>query len=61
VIEKAVEQVLAAREQQVRQYLAGEHKVIGFFVGETMKLTRGKANPALVNEVLKRKLEERRR
>ena len=52
--------MLAAREVQVQEYLGGSQKVFGFFVGETMKLTRGKANPGLVNEILKRKLEARR-
>jgi aspartyl-tRNA(Asn)/glutamyl-tRNA(Gln) amidotransferase subunit B len=59
-IEEAVERVLAAREVQVQEYLGGSQKVFGFFVGETMKLTRGKANPGLVNVILKRKLEARR-
>jgi aspartyl-tRNA(Asn)/glutamyl-tRNA(Gln) amidotransferase subunit B len=59
-IEEAVDRVLAAREIQVKEYLGGSQKVFGFFVGETMKLTRGKANPGIVNEILKRKLEARR-
>jgi len=60
MIEDAVGKVLASHEEQVREYLAGSTKVFGFFVGETMKLTRGKANPGLVNEILKRILEARR-
>jgi aspartyl-tRNA(Asn)/glutamyl-tRNA(Gln) amidotransferase subunit B len=60
LIEAAVDQVLSSREAQVREYLAGSQKVFGFLVGETMKLTRGKANPGLVNETLRRKLEARR-
>ena len=54
-IEAAVEAALAAHPAQVTQYAANP-KVLGFFVGQVMKATEGKANPALVNEVLKKKL-----
>ncbi|HEX5318488.1 MAG TPA: Asp-tRNA(Asn)/Glu-tRNA(Gln) amidotransferase subunit GatB [Stellaceae bacterium] len=54
-IEAAVEAVLAANPAQVAQY-AGNPKVLGFFVGQVMKATQGKANPALVNELLRKKL-----
>ena len=56
-IERMVEQVLADNPSQVKKYLEGGGKVFGFFVGETMKLTQGKANPRLVNDILKKKLE----
>ena len=56
-IEKAVEQVLAAHPQQVSDYRAGKDKVFGFFVGQVMKATQGKANPQMVNEILRKKLE----
>jgi aspartyl-tRNA(Asn)/glutamyl-tRNA(Gln) amidotransferase subunit B len=54
-IEAAVDAALAANPTQVAQY-ATNPKVLGFFVGQVMKATQGKANPALVNELLKKKL-----
>ncbi len=54
-IEAAVDAALAAHPAQVAQYAANP-KVLGFFVGQVMKATGGKANPALVNELLRRKL-----
>ncbi|HEX3535845.1 MAG TPA: Asp-tRNA(Asn)/Glu-tRNA(Gln) amidotransferase subunit GatB [Stellaceae bacterium] len=54
-IEAAVDAALAANPSQVAQY-ATNPKVLGFFVGQVMKATAGKANPALVNELLKKKL-----
>ena len=56
-IEKAVDEVLAAHPQQVSDYRAGKEKVFGFFVGQVMKATQGKANPQMVNEILRKKLE----
>ncbi len=41
---------------QVEQYRAGKTKVFGFFVGQVMKISKGRANPKMVNEVLKKKL-----
>ena len=55
-IEEVVRQVIAANPKQLAQYRAGEEKVFTFFVGQTMKASRGKANPAKVNEILKRLL-----
>jgi len=55
-IEAIVDQVLAANPAQVEQYRAGQTKVLGFLVGQIMKASGGKANPAQVNELLKRKL-----
>ncbi len=55
-IEKAIDKVLAANPQQVEQYRAGKEKLIGFFVGQVMKATQGKANPAQLNELLRKKL-----
>ena len=55
-IEKAVDEVVAKNPKEVERYKAGEEKLLGFFVGRVMKLTRGKANPQTVNELLKRKL-----
>ena len=54
-IEAAVDAALAGNPAQVAQYRANP-KVLGFFVGRVMKATEGKANPALVNELLRRKL-----
>jgi aspartyl-tRNA(Asn)/glutamyl-tRNA(Gln) amidotransferase subunit B len=54
-IEAAVDAALAAHPAQVAQY-ASNPKVLGFFVGQVMKATQGKANPALVNELLQKKL-----
>jgi aspartyl-tRNA(Asn)/glutamyl-tRNA(Gln) amidotransferase subunit B len=56
-IENAIEKILSANEPQVKEYLSGKDKVIGFFVGQIMKETKGKANPQIVNELLKKKLE----
>jgi aspartyl-tRNA(Asn)/glutamyl-tRNA(Gln) amidotransferase subunit B len=55
-IELIVAEVLAANAAQVEQYRGGNEKVFGFFVGQVMKASKGKANPALVNELLKSKL-----
>jgi aspartyl-tRNA(Asn)/glutamyl-tRNA(Gln) amidotransferase subunit B len=56
----AVERAIAENPEQVRKYLSGNEKVLGFFVGETMKLTKGKANPGMVNEMLRRALAARK-
>lgn len=55
-IEKAIDEVIVANPEQVEQYRAGKDKVFGFLVGQAMKLTKGKANPAQLNELLKKKL-----
>jgi len=55
-IESLIEAILAANPEQVEQYRAGKEKVFGFFVGQVMKQSGGKANPAQVNAILKRKL-----
>jgi aspartyl-tRNA(Asn)/glutamyl-tRNA(Gln) amidotransferase subunit B len=57
-IEMAIDQVLAANSQQVSEYRSGKEKVLGFLVGQIMKATKGKANPQIVNEILKKKLQE---
>ncbi|HEX6545939.1 MAG TPA: hypothetical protein VF023_06515 [Bryobacteraceae bacterium] len=51
-----VDSVLAGNPKQVEQYKSGKTTVIGFFVGQVMKASRGQANPASVNELLKAKL-----
>ena len=55
-IEKAIEKAIEANPKQVEDYRKGKEKLFGFFVGEVMKQTKGKANPKLVNELLKKKL-----
>ncbi|MBI1803574.1 MAG: Asp-tRNA(Asn)/Glu-tRNA(Gln) amidotransferase subunit GatB [Ignavibacteriae bacterium] len=57
-IEKIVVDVLSRNQSQVEKYRAGEEKVLGFFVGQVMKATGGKANPGVVNAMLKKKLSE---
>ena len=57
-IEKIIDEVLAANPRQLEQYRAGKTTVIGFFVGQVMKASKGQANPALVNQLLKKKLND---
>ena len=57
-IEAEVDKVLSANPDQVAEYRGGKTKVFGFFVGQVMRATRGKANPKMVNDILKAKLEE---
>jgi len=58
LIEEAVERVLETNPDLVEAYRKGKGKLFGFFVGQVMKETRGKANPQLVNELLKKRLGE---
>jgi len=55
-IEAAIDGVLASQADKVAEYRAGRDKLYGFFVGQIMRATQGKANPALVNELLRKKL-----
>jgi len=55
-IEKIVDDVIAQSPEQLAQYRAGKDKLLGYFVGQVMKAMKGKANPAQVNELLKKKL-----
>ena len=55
-IEGAIDAVLAANAGKVEEFRSGKDKLFGFFVGQVMKATQGKANPALVNEILTKKL-----
>jgi aspartyl-tRNA(Asn)/glutamyl-tRNA(Gln) amidotransferase subunit B len=55
-LRKAIGEVIAANPGQLEQYRGGKEKLFGFFVGQVMKETKGKANPALVNEILKKML-----
>jgi aspartyl-tRNA(Asn)/glutamyl-tRNA(Gln) amidotransferase subunit B len=56
-LEKLADELIAANPKQVEQYRAGKKTMIGFFVGQVMKASKGQANPQLVNEVLTKKLE----
>lgn len=55
-IEKIIDEILAANQDKVEQYKSGKEQLFGFFVGQTMKISQGKANPQVVNEILKKKL-----
>ncbi len=55
-IEKIVDEILAANQEKVEEYRGGKEKLFGFFVGQTMKASKGSANPQTVNEILKQKL-----
>jgi len=55
-IEKIIEQVISNNSAQVDQYRSGNEKILGFFVGQIMKATNGKANPKQVNDILREKL-----
>jgi aspartyl-tRNA(Asn)/glutamyl-tRNA(Gln) amidotransferase subunit B len=55
-IEKVIEEIIAKNQKQLEQYRAGKEALFGYFVGQVMKATQGKANPAQVNELLKKKL-----
>jgi aspartyl-tRNA(Asn)/glutamyl-tRNA(Gln) amidotransferase subunit B len=56
-IEAAVEQVLASNPAQVDEYRGGKTGLLGFFVGQTMKVTGGQGNPRLINEILRKHLD----
>lgn len=55
-LEKIIDEILGKNTGQLDEYRKGKTQLLGFFVGETMKATKGKANPKIVNEILKRKL-----
>jgi aspartyl-tRNA(Asn)/glutamyl-tRNA(Gln) amidotransferase subunit B len=56
-LEKIIDEVIAANPKQLEQYRAGKKTMLGFFVGQVMKASKGQANPQLVNELLSKKLE----
>ena len=56
-LEKIVDEIISLNSSELKQYFEGKEKVFGFFVGQVMKKTHGKANPKSVNEILKKKLE----
>ena len=55
-IEKMIDELIAANPEQTKQYQNGNHKVAGWFVGQMMKASKGKANPQMVNNLLQKKL-----
>jgi len=55
-IEKIVDEVMEANPEQVKDFLGGNDRLIGFFVGQVMKASQGKANPQMVNEILRSKI-----
>lgn len=57
-LQAVVDEIVAESSAQVEQYRSGKHQVLGFFVGRVMKATKGRANPALVNELLRKALGE---
>ena len=57
-IESLVDNVLNSNPENVKKYKNGKNKLFGFFVGEAMKLSKGKANPKIVNELIKKKLSQ---
>ena len=56
-LEAEIDKIITANPDEVARYKTGNRKLMGFFVGQVMKATQGKANPKLVNEILGRKLE----
>jgi aspartyl-tRNA(Asn)/glutamyl-tRNA(Gln) amidotransferase subunit B len=57
-LEKIIEKILTENKDKVEQYKSGKDKLFGFFVGQVMKISGGKANPQLVNQILKNKLKK---
>ena len=58
-IEAVVDKVIKENQKMVQEYLSGKDKLLGFFVGESMKKSKGKANPKILNEILKIKLSKK--
>jgi aspartyl-tRNA(Asn)/glutamyl-tRNA(Gln) amidotransferase subunit B len=56
-IEAMIDEVIAGNAKQVEQYRGGKKTVAAFFVGQVMKLSKGQANPALLNELVTKKLD----
>ncbi len=58
-IENIVDEGLNENQEMVEQYLSGKDKLLGFFVGQSMKKSKGKANPKILNDILKQKLSKK--
>jgi len=56
-LRQIVEEVIAANPKAVQEFLSGNEKVLGFFVGQVMRATKGKANPQLANKLVREALE----
>ena len=56
-IEKMIDEIIAANPKQVEQYRGGKKTMAAFFVGQVMRLSKGQANPALLNELVTKKLD----
>ena len=56
-LEKVIEDLIDAHPEEVARYREGQTKLLGFFVGQVMRATQGKANPQLVNQLLKTKID----
>jgi aspartyl-tRNA(Asn)/glutamyl-tRNA(Gln) amidotransferase subunit B len=52
-----IDEVLASNQDKVDEYRSGKDKLFGFFVGQVMKASKGQANPGMVNQILKQKLD----
>jgi aspartyl-tRNA(Asn)/glutamyl-tRNA(Gln) amidotransferase subunit B len=52
-----IDEVLASNQDKVDEYRSGKEKLFGFFVGQVMKVSKGQANPGMVNQILKQKLD----
>ena len=57
-IEHLVDKVINSNSQNVEKYKNGKDKLFGFFIGEAMKLSKGKANPKILNDLFKKKLSQ---
>ena len=55
-IENVIDEVIKDNPKMVQEYLGGKDKLLGFFVGQAMKKTKGKANPKMLNDILLKKL-----
>ena len=55
-LEKLIDKIIEDNKEKVKEYKSGKDKLFGFFVGQAMKISGGKANPQLVNEIFKKKL-----
>ena len=55
-LEKLIDKIIEDNKEKVKEYKLGKEKLFGFFVGQSMKVSGGKANPKLLNEILKDKL-----
>ncbi|HMY36294.1 MAG TPA: Asp-tRNA(Asn)/Glu-tRNA(Gln) amidotransferase GatCAB subunit B, partial [bacterium] len=59
-IEKIIDRMFELNQKQLQEYLGGKEAVFGHFVGQVMKLSQGRTNPAMTNEILKQKLAEKK-